>query len=144
MERLMSLLAALVGILAEWALVWLVAKEIAGPDIVLVAALCFAVTAISVSLWRDKKLQFASTPKDCLKFLLITPALGALVFCGDTILGQILHPLTNPIDAAMRTGAFGGALTVVVTPLMEIVAFGSLTRSIVLRIRGRGFMREQG
>ena len=41
---------------------------------VLVAALCFAVTGMSVSTWRDKKLQLASTPRGCLKFLLFTPA----------------------------------------------------------------------
>jgi hypothetical protein len=48
-----------------------------------------------------------------------------------------LHPLTIPIAAAKKTGPFGGALTVVATPLMEIVAFGSLTGSVVLQISER-------
>jgi len=118
-------------------MIFILAKVIAWPDIVLLVLLFVVPAAVSVHLWRDAKLNWVSTPKDCLQFVLFTPVVGALIFCVDMIGGQIIHPLTNPIDAALKTGPFGGALTLIATPLMEIVALGSLARSILLHIYER-------
>jgi len=129
--------ATLVGILTEWVTVFIIAKLTDWPDRVLPALVLITLTVMSISFWRDQKLGWPSSPKGCLKSLVLVPAIGALVFCGDMILGQLLHPLTNPINAALNTGAFGGALTVGATAFGEVFALGSLARSIVLRINER-------
>ncbi|HEV2270245.1 MAG TPA: hypothetical protein VGR92_12350 [Steroidobacteraceae bacterium] len=85
----------------------------------------------SLFVWSQEKKYWVSTPKDCLKALGIVPVIGALLFCVDMLGGEIFHPMTNPVTAAMNMGMFGGALTALATPFYEIVVLGSLARSIV-------------
>ena len=132
MARVGTIAAGIIGLLTEWVIALVVMRVLAQRDAVLLAFLVLALTGVSAYLWKQAKLDWISRPGGCLKFAGLTPVFGAVVFCFDMILGQILHPLSNPFDAAMRTGPIGGALTVIATLLMEIVAIGSLARSLVL------------
>jgi hypothetical protein len=131
-----SLIIAVVGIFAEWAIVFAIAKLAAWPDVLLPALTSIAVAGMSVSMWRNPKNEWLSTPKGCLKSLGIIPVVGALVFSVDMIIGQVFHPLTNPFAAALETGMFGGALTLFATACAEIAALGTLLRSLLLRRLG--------
>jgi hypothetical protein len=126
-----SLIAAAVGVLAEWAVIFTIAKLAAWPDVLLPALTSIALAGMSVSMWRNPKNEWPATPKGCLKALGIIPVVGALVFCVDMIIGQIFHPLTNPFTAALNTGMFGGALTLFATACAEIAALGTLVRALL-------------
>jgi hypothetical protein len=124
----------MVGIFVEWTIVFAIAKLTAWPDMLLPALTSIAIAGMSLSLWRNPKNGWLSTPKGCLKALGIIPVVGALVFCGDMILGQIFHPLTNPFTAGLNTGMFGGALTVFTTACGEIAALGTLVRALLRQL----------
>ena len=130
----MSLITALVGIFAEWAIVFAIAKLAAWPGVLLPALTSVALAGMSVSMWRNPKNEWLSTPKECLKSLGIIPAFGALVFGVDMIIGQVFHPLTNPFTAALETGMFGGALTLFATACAEIAALGTLVRAFLRQL----------
>lgn len=127
----MPLIAATAGILVEWAVVFTVARLFAWPSMLLAAFVSIALAVMSLFVWKQEKKYWVSTPKQCLKALGIVPVVGALLFCLDMIIGEIFHPMTNPVTAALNMGMFGGALTAIATPSYEIVVVGSLVRSIV-------------
>lgn len=132
----MSLIASAVGIFAEWAIVFTIARLADWPDLMLPALTSLAVAGMSLYLWRDPKNDWVSTPKGSLKAFALIPVFGALVFCADMIFGQIFHPLTNPFTAALKTGMFGGALTLFATACGEIAALGSLVRALLRKFVG--------
>jgi hypothetical protein len=129
-----SLIASAIGIFVQWAIVFAIAKLAAWPDLILPALTCIALAGMSLSMWRNPKNEWLSTPKECLKGLGMIPVVGALVFCGDMVFGQIVHPLTNPFTAALNTGMFGGALTLFTTVCVEIVALGTLVRALLRQL----------
>jgi hypothetical protein len=124
-------MAATVGILVEWAVVFTIAQLFAWPSVLLPVFVSIALAVISFFVWQQEGKYWVSTPKQCLKALGVVPVIGVLLFCLDMILGEIFHPMTNPVTAALNMGMFGGALTAIATPAYEIVVFGSLARSLV-------------
>jgi hypothetical protein len=130
----MPLIAGTAGILVEWAVVFTVARLFAWPSMLLAAFASIALAVASLFMWKQEKKYWVSTPKQCVKALGIVPVVGALLFCLDMIIGEIFHPMTNPITAALNMGMFGGALTAIATPSYEIMVLGSLVRSMVRQV----------
>jgi len=124
-------MAAAVGILVEWAVVFTIVRLFAWPSVLLSVFVGIALAVISVFVWKQEEKYWVSTPKQCLKALGIVPVIGALLFCLDMLIGEIFHPMTNPVTAALNMRMFGGTLTAIATPAYEIVVLGSLVRSLV-------------
>jgi len=123
-------MAKLCGSLVVIGVVFVLAKLFADEIVFYLSVfVSAALVVIGIKMWSEPGMP--NSHKDWAWMLLGAPVCGGLVFCVEMVIGKLAHPELGLIEAGLRTGPFGGALTVVCTAAMMVVSMGGIAHGLV-------------